>query len=289
LKNAVKILLLSVVISSPVFAKKQAISHVKKIHKSTHARPHTTPKVSILATNYIVQNLDTGEILVGRKIDEVRSIASITKLMTAVVVLDAKQDLNEYITVQKPKDIHSRLPNGIRMKRSELLLLALMSSDNVAAKLLAQHYPGGENAAITAMNNKAESLGMTNSKFVDPTGLFAENVSTVQDLSKLVNYAYNFEAIRNYSTTASERVEVPGKKRSRYVDFHTTNSLVATTSNVLLSKTGWIQLSGGCLAMIIKEQDQRLAVILLNSRNTHTRIRDGVLLTEYNNVRNYRN
>ena len=276
LKNAVKILLLSVVISSPVFAKKQAMSHSK-------------PQTSILATNYIVQNLDTGEIITEKNTAEIRSIASITKLMTAVVVLDAKQDLDETITFKKSSGVHSRLPNGIKLTRSELLLLALMSSDNVAAKLLAQHYPGGEGAAIDAMNLKATALGMNNTKYVDPTGLFAENVSTVQDLSKLLNYAYNFAIIRDYSTKHSERFKVFEKKRSRFIDFHTTNSLVTTDANISLSKTGWIQKSGGCLVMIVKDQGRRLAVILLNSRNTHTRIRDGVLLTEYDNARNHRN
>ena len=218
-----------------------------------------------------------------------RSIASITKLMTSVVVLDAHQDMNERIRIEKPKGITSKLPNGIVLTRSEIMLLALMSSDNVAAYTLAKNYPGGETAAITAMNNKASSLGMIDSKFYDPTGLYAENVSTAKDLSLLLDHAYSYTAIKEYSTTAKGKIEIPGKKKPRYLDFHTTNSLIVQDPNIMLSKTGWIRLSGGCLVMIVKHQGQRLAVILLNSRNTHTRIRDGVLLTEYNNVRNQRN
>jgi D-alanyl-D-alanine endopeptidase (penicillin-binding protein 7) len=275
LKNVVKILLIAGVFSFPAYSKKS-----------------NKPPVSqnaILATNYIVQDLDTGEIITEKNSLEIRSIASITKLMTAVVVLDSHQDLSEVLLFKKPKGMHSRLPDGALLTRSELLLLSLMSSDNVAAKLLAQNYAGGEEAAISAMNAKAASLGMPNTHFTDPTGLLNDNVSTAQDLSKLINYAYNSPIIREYSTKSSERIEVPGRKKSKFFDFHTTNSLVVKDPNIGLSKTGWIRSAGGCLVMIVKHQGHRLAVILLNSRNTHTRIRDGVLLTEYNNGRHNRN
>ena len=276
LKNAVKTLLIVAVLSAPVLAK-------------TQKKSKSQPQTGILATNYIVKDLDTGEVFKEKNSQEVRSIASITKLMTAVVVLNARQNLNEVITVRKTNGIHSRLPNGTKLSRSDLLLLALMSSDNVAAKLLAQHYPGGEESAISAMNATAVSLGMNNTQFTDPTGLLADNVSTVTDLSKLIDYAYGFDIIRDFSTKTSERIQVPGKKKSYFVNFHTTNSLVVKDSSIGLSKTGWIQKSGGCLVMIVKDQGRRLAVILLNSKNTHTRIRDGALLTEYDNVRNQRN
>jgi D-alanyl-D-alanine endopeptidase (penicillin-binding protein 7) len=236
-----------------------------------------------------VKDLDTGEIITQKNTEEIRSIASITKLMTAIVVLDAKQDLSENIVYKRPSGLRSRLPNGITLKRSEIMLLALMSSDNVAATLLAENYPGGVDAAIGAMNIKAHQLGMLNSHFTDPTGLLSDNVSTAEDLTKLVDAAYKHDVIREYSTKSAERVSVTGKKKPYFVDFHTTNSLVTTNAGIALSKTGWIQKSGGCLVMIVKNQGQRLAVILLNSRNTHTRIRDGLLLTEYNNVRNQRN
>ena len=276
LSNVVNTLLIVGVLSTSVYA---------KTHKSTPQKSQD----SILATNYIVKDLDTGEIFKEKNSQEVRSIASITKLMTAVVVLNARQNLDEIITFNKPKGIHSRLPNGLKLPRSSLLLLALMSSDNAAAKLLAQNYPGGEEAAIAAMNSTAISLGMDHTQFADPTGLLPENVSTVSDLSKLIDHAYTFGIIREYSTKSSERIQVPGKKKSYFVDFHTTNSLVAKDNNIGLSKTGWIRNSGGCLVMIVRTQGHRLAVILLNSRNTHTRIRDGVLLTEYDNARNHRN
>lgn len=276
LKNVAKALIVFGLFLPPAFAKK------------TKPAPHQEHN-HVLATSYVVQDLDTGEIITEKNINEVRSIASITKLMTAVIVLDARQNLEEVITFHNSKGVHSRLPNGTKVTRSELLLLSLMSSDNVAAKLLAQHYPGGEAHAIAVMNSKAISIGMTQTKFSDPTGLHEGNVSTAQDLAKLLDYAYNFPIIRDYSTRSSEKVAIPTKKKTKFVDFRTTNKLVTSDSSIALSKTGWIQKSGGCLVMIVKQQGRRLAVILLNSKNTHTRIRDGVLLTEYNNVRNYRN
>ena len=247
LANVIKTLLIVGVLSFPVYAKQKPV-------KSQN---------SILATSYFVKNLDTGEIVAEKNPSEVRSIASITKLMTSVVVLDAHQDMNERIRIEKPKGITSKLPNGIVLTRSEIMLLALMSSDNVAAYTLAKNYPGGETAAITAMNNKASSLGMIDSKFYDPTGLYAENVSTAKDLSLLLDHAYSYTAIKEYSTTAKGKIEIPGKKKPRYLDFHTTNSLIVQDPNIMLSKTGWIRLSGGCLVMIVKHQGQRLAVILL--------------------------
>jgi len=276
LKNAINALLIVVVLSTSAFAKQN-----KKLA--------VQPQNGILATNYIVKDLDTGEVFKEKNSQEIRSIASITKLMTAVVVLNAHQQLDEVLTVNKTAGIRSRLPNGTKFTRSNLLLLSLMSSDNVAAKMLAQHYPGGEESAIAAMNATAISLGMNNTRFADPTGLLSENVSTAFDLSKLIDYAYGFNLIREFSTKTSERIQILSKKKPYFVDFHTTNSLVVKDTSIGLSKTGWIQKSGGCLVMIIKDQGHRLAVILLNSKNTHTRIRDGVLLTENDNVRNQRN
>ena len=276
LRNAINALLIVAVLSTPAFAKQNKKSAVQ-------------PQNGILATNYIVKDLDTGEVFKEKNSQEIRSIASITKLMTAVVVLNAHQQLDEVLTVNKTNGIHSKLPNGTKLTRSNLLLLSLMSSDNVAAKVLAQNYPGGEESAIAAMNSTAVSLGMNNTRFTDPTGLLPENVSTAFDLSKLIDYAYGFNLIREFSTKTSERIQILGKKKPYFVDFRTTNSLVVKDTSIGLSKTGWIQKSGGCLVMIIKNQGHRLAVILLNSKNTHTRIRDGVLLTEYDNVRNNRN
>ena len=269
LKNVIKALIVFSALTSPVYAK-QAVQH------------------SVLATNYVVQDLDTGEIITEKNSLEIRSIASITKVMTSIVVLDAGQSLDEVIIYHPFKGVSSKLPNGAAITRANLLLITLMSSDNGAAKTLATHYPGGEEAAIAAMNAKARVLNMLDSQFSDPTGLYTDNLSTARDLIKLINYAYSYPIIRDFSTKSSLRVEIPGKKK-RYIDFRTTNYLVSNDNHILLSKTGWIRASGGCLIMIVQDQGKRLAVILLNSRNTITRIRDGLLLTGYNNVRNQRN
>ncbi len=239
----------------------------------------------VLATNYLVQDLDTGEIIAEKNSSEIRSIASITKVMTALIVLDAGQNLEEKIKFQRDSGISSKLPTGANVSRRELMILALMSSDNGAAKTLAKNFPGGEEQAIRAMNETAQRIGMQNTQFADSTGLHPSNTSTASDLLKLIEYAAQYQEIREFSTKTKETIKVPGKKSPLYINFNTTNYLVAT-ENIILSKTGWIRASGGCLVMITQHQGKRLAVILLNSRNTITRIRDGLLLTGYNNVRN---
>ena len=272
LKSVLKlILILSLFSGVPVFAKKK----------------QAPINNQILATNYIVQDLDSGEVLAERGSHEIRSIASITKVMTAIVVLDAKQNLNEFIDVKPIKDIHSKLGRQ-RMSRGDLLILALMSSDNLAAKTLAINYPGGEEAAIAAMNAKAQQLNMSSSRFVDPTGLLDGNVSTGQDLVKLIDAAEVYTYIKAASTFSKMSVGVEGKKKTRYIDFHTTNHLILKNPNIVLSKTGWIRKSGGCLVMAIHEGSRRVAVILLNSRNTQTRFRDAELLYGLQNGKNLR-
>lgn len=252
---------------------------------SLQATAKSTSQDKVLATNYIVSDIDTGEILVEKDKEEIRSIASITKLMTAIVVLDAGQDLNEKIKITKTPGVSTRLPLNSYIPRSELILLALMSSDNGAAKLLAENYPNGETSAIEAMNKKAQSLGMNHTHFVESTGLLPGNVSTIHDLLKMTLAAYEYPIIRDYSTRAKDQITINEKNK---LNFKTTNSLIEKQP-VMLSKTGWIRASGGCLLMVVYSQGKRLAIILLNSRNTQTRIRDGFLLMEYNNARNYRN
>jgi D-alanyl-D-alanine endopeptidase (penicillin-binding protein 7) len=265
LKNALKItVVLSLIVGVPAFAKKQVQKPVLK-------------NVAILATSYLVKDIDTGEIIAEQNSQEIRSIASITKLMSAVVVLDSGANLSEMLDVYPIKGIGSRLQKT-KMSRSDLLTLSLMSSDNLAAKILAINHPGGEDEHVASMNKKAEQLGMVWSKFVDPTGLYNENVSTGEDLVKLVLAAENYQFIKTASTSVQKRIEISAKKKSRYIDFHTTNHLINKMPEIVLSKTGWIRKSGGCLVMSIHEHGRRLAVILLNSKNTHTRFRDAELL-----------
>jgi D-alanyl-D-alanine endopeptidase (penicillin-binding protein 7) len=264
LKNAVKYLLIISLLSTvPVYAKR---------HKQV---PILQDR--ILATNYVVQDLDSGEILAEQGSGEIRSIASITKLMTVMVILDAGQDLNEMIDVKSIAGISGGIGNN-RITRSDLITLALMSSNNLAAKTLAIHYPGGEEGAIISMNMKAFALGMTETHYADSTGLLDENTSTAHDLVTLLRAAENYTLIKEASTTAEKRIELQGKKNSHFVLFHTTNNLILKMPEIVISKTGWIRKSGGCLMMAIHDQGRRLAVILLNSKNTHTRLRDAELL-----------
>lgn len=247
---------LSLIIGTPVFAEK---------------RHH------VLATSYLVQDLDTGEIIAEQNSKEIRSIASITKLMSALVVLESGNGLDEMLKVNPTRGIVSRL-GKTTMSRSDLLILSLMSSDNLAAKTLAINHPGGEAAHVADMNRLAARLGMSWSQFVDPTGLHTQNVSTGEDLVKLLGEAERYPFIKNASTTTSKRVNVSSKKKAHYLYFRTTNRLILSIPHIVISKTGWISNAGGCLVMSIHDRGRRLAVILLNSRNTHTRMRDGELL-----------
>ena len=257
---------------------------------STLAKNKSVPvQNTVLATSYSVQDLDTGEILQSKNDKEIRSIASITKLMSAMVFLDSLPNLANVVTVKFIKGISTKIPNNTRLSLSDLLHLSLMSSDNLAAKTLAINYPGGEVQHVKDMNTKAESLGMSNTFYSDPTGLLDTNVSTAQDLTKLIKNAETYVIVKSFSTSPKHLIEIPGKKTTRKIEFHTTNRLVLLNSDIIISKTGWIHKAGGCLVMLVQHQGHRLAVILLNSKNTNTRLRDGVLLTEYNDVRNNRN
>ncbi len=205
----------------------------------------------ITATAWLVAN-EKGDILDSQNIHQQRSIASITKLMTAMVVLDARQDLDDRIK---------------SYTRRELIHLALVHSDNHAAELLCKHYPDGRPACIKAMNEKARSLGMIDSKFIDPTGLGVMNYSTAYDLVKLVQTAEHYPMI----VESSKMSEVKIQNKKRTVVFRNTNPLVAT-KNFIVSKTGYIRAAGGCIVMMVETNIGRRIVVLLNSKNTHTRI-----------------
>lgn len=209
--------------------------------------------------------------------DAVAPIASITKLMTAMVVLDAKPDMYEEISVDVAdldslKGTHSRLSIGTTFTRSEMLKLALMSSENRAAAALARNYPGGTRAAVAAMNAKARELGMVNTVFRDPTGLTSENVSTARDLVKMVGAARNYTLIHQFTTTASHSVE---GMRGRELRYNNTNPLVKNASwDIGVSKTGFINEAGRCLVMQAKILERPVIIVLLDSVGKSTRIGD---------------
>ncbi len=209
-----------------------------------------------------------GAILEGVHTTEVRAIASITKLMTSMVVLDSGQSLTETI----PKKLYNR-----NFTRQELFNLAIVKSDNNAARMLCEYYPGGVKKCVEAMNTKASSLAMNNSRFTDPTGLFNTNVSTAEDLVKLVMAAKNYPIITNASNTSIIKWKI-NKKKSAV--FHNTNRLVGKGVDFIVSKTGWITASGGCIVMMLQGEQGIRTVILLGSKNTQTRIPEAYMLSK---------
>jgi D-alanyl-D-alanine endopeptidase (penicillin-binding protein 7) len=210
-----------------------------------------------------------GNLIYGKDVDTVRPIASITKLMTAMVVLDAGLDLDEKITVTKEdRDLirltGSRLRYGATLPRRELLLLALMSSENRAATALGRTYPGGMQNFVTAMNNKADSLGMADSRFADPAGLNAKNVSTAADLAKMLSAAENYPLITQSTTTRKREVR-PFTNRGPLTYANTNRLLKNENWDIELSKTGYINEAGRCLVMQANIEGEDVSIILLNS------------------------
>ena len=226
----------------------------------------------------IVVNQNTGEVIYEKKADARASIASLTKLMTAMVVLDSGMDLNKKITLTKAdidrvKRTTSRLPIGAKLSRYELLKAALISSDNRAAFALSRSYPSGRKGFINAMNVKAIQLGMQNSQFRDPTGLDKRNISTAKDLLKLVRAAYQYSVIRELTTTPSESIKIGNKRNS--IGFNNTNPLVRKgVWDIGLSKTGFIREAGRCLVLQTVIDGEPIIIILLNSYGKLTRFAD---------------
>ena len=210
-----------------------------------------------------------GNVIYGKDVDTVRPIASITKLMTAMVVLDAGLDLDEKITITKAdRDLirltGSRLAFGARLSRREMLLLALMSSENRAASALGRNYPGGLSQFISDMNRKAQALGMKNSRFADPAGLRAENVSTAADLARMVAEAEHYTMITKATTTT--RLEVRPWANRGPLTFGNTNRLLTNENwKIAMSKTGYINEAGRCLVMQANIEGEDVSIILLNS------------------------
>ena len=233
-------------------------------------------RLALYSASALVIDQSNGQVMLEKHPDMVVPIASISKLMTAMVVLDAKLDLQEVIAIGDDdvdglKGTRSRLPVGTTMTREAAMLLALMSSENRAAHALGRHYPGGMHAFVQAMNKKAHALGMYNSRFEEPTGLSSNNVSTAHDLARMVAAAARYPEIRSYSTTAEAKVELNGRIR----DFHNTNALVRSdTWEIGVSKTGYISEAGRCLVMQARVADKPVVIVLLDSQGKMTRVGD---------------
>jgi serine-type D-Ala-D-Ala endopeptidase (penicillin-binding protein 7) len=243
----------------------------------------TIRKIALRSSTALVQDAETGEVVYGKNADAVVPIASITKLMTAMVVLDAGLDLDEKITLSREdavqmKGSRSRLRSGLSLTRGELLLLALMSSENRAAAALGQNYPGGLEGFVDAMNAKGAALQMDESRFVEPTGLSPANVSTASDLAKMVRAAHEYPLIREYSTKSRATVRASG----RALQYGNTNNLVRSSYwEIALSKTGYISEAGRCLVMQVRLAEKDLIVVLLDSWGKHSRIGDANRLRKW--------
>jgi D-alanyl-D-alanine endopeptidase (penicillin-binding protein 7) len=233
-------------------------------------------KVNFRSASVLVQDADTGEVVFHKNSEAVVPIASITKLMTAMVIIDRELDMQQRVVLSREdvdlrKGTKSRLRPGTVLTRDELLMLALMASENRAAAALGRTYPEGMAAFVAAMNQKAAELGMTDSRFVDPTGLSSGNVSSARDLAKLVHAAHSYELIREYSTRDRATVSAFG----RPVSFRNTNGLVRNSHwEIGLSKTGYISEAGRCLVMRVRLASKDLIVVLLDSWGKQSRIGD---------------
>lgn len=208
--------------------------------------------IKVTADSWLVAD-STGTILQSENIEQVRPIASISKLMTAMVVLDAHQDLTEKVGTYT---------------RHELLQLALVKSDNKAAQELCNNYPGGKDQCVRAMNTKAKFLSLDNTRFIEPTGLSVFNVSTAKELIVLVQEAQKYEQI----VDASKSSQVKIKLRKKWIVFNNTNPIIGKRHNFIVSKTGYIRASGGCIVMMLDTDIGRRIVVVLGSKNTKTRI-----------------
>ena len=230
------------------------------------------------SSGVLVLDPATGHTLYSKNADHSAPIASITKLMTAMVVVDAKLSLDEALQINNDdldlvKNSRSRLPVGQYFRRDDLLRLALMASDNRAASALGRNYPGGLPAFVDAMNAKSRILGLSATHFVDSSGLAPGNVSNPADLGKLVAEASKYNLIREYSTTGAVDVTLPDSKRK--LSFVNTNALVRGSDwQIGLSKTGYISESGKCLVMQAMIANQPIVIVLLDSWGKLTRVAD---------------
>jgi len=224
----------------------------------------------------LVMDQETNEVLFSKNSKAVLPIASLTKLMTALVVTEAKLPLDEVLTVSQEdvdteKGSSSRLRVGTQLTRGEMLHLALMSSENRAAHSLGRHYPGGLGAFVAAMNRKSVELGMADTRYVEPTGLSSQNQSSARDLATLVKAAHNFPLIRELSTSPEYEVAV-GR---RQLQFHNTNRLVRNPEwDIGLQKTGYISEAGRCLVMQAKLAGRQLIMVFLDSAGKYSRLGD---------------
>ena len=280
-RGMTSLLAASCLLLTSITAYAKTSSTTTPVHHRHHAHQASRASLSLdepglRSSAALVLDETHSTVLYSRHADVAMPIASISKLVTALTVADAKQPMDEVIEVTEEdraigKGAFSRLAVGTRLTRGDLFHLALMASENRAAHALARNYPGGIAAFMPAMNAKAQELGMSSSHFVEPTGLSSDNVASPEDLSKLVMAASKNATIREYSTDPGYDVRV-GR---RMVGFHNTNSLVNNpTWDIVVQKTGYIEEAGRCLVMQTVIEGRTIVIVLLNSFGKQTRVAD---------------
>jgi D-alanyl-D-alanine endopeptidase (penicillin-binding protein 7) len=265
------------------------VTKVQAKRSSAASGPTATPaqdgRLTLAAGSAIIVDQSRNEVVYEKNSDARLPIASITKLMTAMVVLDARLPLFEEVEVNREdvdwlKGTRSRLPLGTSLTRHELLYLALVSSENRAASALARSYPGGKLAFVAAMNRKAQALGMDQTRFADPTGLDPANTSTARDLLRMVETAYSYPIVRQITTTPFYTLSLPDEARS--LEYRNTNRFVREQSWAIgLSKTGYLNEAGRCLVMQADIADRPLLIVLLNGPGRATPFADVVRLRQW--------
>ena len=241
------------------------------------------PVPRLKSAAFIVRNQRTDELILTRRADTKQPIASITKLMTAMTILDGQLDMDEEIVIENAdkdrlRNSASRLPVGTKLTRRQALQLALMSSENRAAHALGRTWPSGLEAFVEAMNRKARALELENTRFTEPTGLSEENVSSALDLERMVEAAYGYPVIRDLTT--SRELLIRNKKQQ--IQFGNTNALVGNPRwGIGLSKTGYTADSGYCLAMQMTVRGEPIIVVLLNSAGERDRIEDAQRIRQW--------
>ena len=234
--------------------------------------------LSFRSAHAVVMDEETGQVLAAKNFDEAAPIASLTKLMTAMVVLDANPDMSEPVRIEEDdvdhlKHTHSRLPVGTSLERGTLLELALLSSDNRAAFALARAYPGGIDAFKAATDAKVDALGLKNTVLVEPTGLSSENRASAADMALVLRAAATYPDIARITSSTRQRVRVG----SRDMEFRNTNALVGKPGwNILLSKTGFTNEAGRCLTMRLESAGRKVLVVLMGAAGTAQRTRDAI-------------
>ena len=244
----------------------------------TTLAPRDTSQLHIASGSAMLVDLQTNKVIYASNPDVVVPIASVTKLMTGMVVLDAKQNMDEYISINisdtpEMKGVFSRVKLNSEMPRKEMLLITLMSSENRAAASLAHHYPGGYAAFIAAMNAKAKALGMNSTRYVEPTGLSIHNVSTARDLSKLVQAARKYPMLTQLSTTKEKTVSF--RKPSYTLGFSNTDHLVNRANwDIKLTKTGFTNQAGHCLVLVTSMGNRPVSLVILDAFGKLTHFAD---------------